>query len=419
MTINLLSRLTTRRGVVAIAGLTTAAAAAAACIAGLMTFPLVANVAGLRIELAILATAVPVAFPICLLLFRTISRLEEQRRDLHAREELLTTAQRIAKLGYWHFDLKTSRFTLSDNVYDLLGDFDRTLDLTLPVLLSMTLPEDRKKLQGAHERIIRNGSCEQIEYRLTGLDGVEKTFWVDGQRIVDASGKPVRAYGACQDITEQKAMQAALRESEDHYRHSVELNPQIPWTADPESSVLEMGPRWTELTGMSREESLGSGWTAALHPDDAVPLSEHIAICRAEGRRMDWEARFRLIDGSYRWFRLRSSARRDSQGEVIRWYGTSEDIHDRKTTYTALQESEAFSRSVLDSSPDCVKVVDMEGRLQFMNGPGIKLMEISDYDRLHGKRWDDLWPEESRDRVRQALNTARSGGISPPICLRS
>lgn len=120
------SDLTSKRRVVRLTSLTTAAAAAAACLIGLITFPLVASVDGPLILVAIMATAAPVAFPICLVLIRTILRLEEQRGDIHAREEQMAMAQRIAKLGYWHFDVETAQFTLSDNVHDLLGDHGRT-----------------------------------------------------------------------------------------------------------------------------------------------------------------------------------------------------------------------------------------------------------------------------------------------------
>ena len=325
-TITLISRLNAKHGVPLFTLFATAVAAAAASIVGLVTFPLLAGTTPTQMLPAVLATAVPVALPITLFLIRAIARVEEQRRDLHAREELLTTAQRFAKLGYWHYDVKTTRFTLSENLHDLLGDRDRTLDLTILVLLSMAHPDDREMLQDALERIINNGTCEEIEYRITGLDGVEKTFWVDGRRSVDASGNTVRAYGACQDITDQKAVQAALRESEDHYRHAVELNPQMPWTANPQGDLLEVSPRWVELMGMTREESLGQGWAMALHPDDLEPLRRCVSRSLANSEPMDVEARFRLVNGIYRWFRLRSFARRDSRGAVVLWYGTTEDI---------------------------------------------------------------------------------------------
>ena len=410
--INFVSRPTAKHSVTLVSALATAAAGAAACAVGLVTFPFLAGTPAGPFLPAILATAVLVASPICLFLIRMISRMEGQRRDLHAREVLLTTAQRFAKLGYWHYDVKTSRITLSDNLHDLLGDPDGTLDLTLSVLLGMAPPDEREMLQRALERIIVDGTCEQIEYRITGLDGINRTFWVDGQRIVDAIGKPIRAYGACQDITDQKAIEAALRESEDHYRHAVELNPQMPWTADSQGNILEIGPRWVELMGMTREESLGQGWAVALHPEDEAPLHQYVSKCLANSEPMDIEVRFRVVGGSYRWFRLRSFPRRDDQGVVVRWYGTTDDINDRKIVDAALRESEAFSRSILDSSTDCVKVIDLEGHLQFMNGPGLRIMEIEDYQIVRGRSWDELWPEESRDKVRQAVETARTGGLA-------
>src|SRR3546814_17764489 len=62
----------------------------------------------------------------------------------------------------------------------------------------------------------------------------------------------------------------ALRRGEEHYLFSVELNPQIPWISDPEGQLVEVGPRWTELTGTPAEDAFGEGWTNSLNPD-ALP----------------------------------------------------------------------------------------------------------------------------------------------------
>src|SRR3546814_4803125 len=59
--------------------------------------------------------------------------------------------------------------------------------------------------------------------------------------------------------SEMSVLIEALRRSEEHYRFSVELNPQIPWISDPEGQIVEVGPRWTELTGTPAEDELGAG----------------------------------------------------------------------------------------------------------------------------------------------------------------
>ncbi|TGN56557.1 EAL domain-containing protein [Paracoccus liaowanqingii] len=396
--------------IIAVFALALGGAVALACLVGTGTFPLLAGIPARSVVAAVAATAFLVALPIVFMLTFLIARFAGRQRNLAAREELFVTAQQIGKFGYWHYDVKTSKFTLSDNVHDLLGDPNCTLQMDLPRLLEMTDPDDRDMLSQALHRIVVEGSREEIEYRLTGLDGVQKTFWVDGKRMLDRAGNPLRAYGACRDITDQKKIEAALRESEAHYRYAVELNAQIPWTADAEGNVEELGPRWFWYTGMKREDALGTGWASALHPEDLelnLPLwSEALR----SGEPIDVEYRLRQTGGSWRWFRARAAPRRNDQGSIVRWYGTLEDIHDRKMANVALRESEAFARSILESTPDCVRVVDLDGHVQFMNGPGMREMKIDDFEsRLKGQVWASLWPADARETIECAVDAARQG----------
>ena len=76
----------------------------------------------------------------------------------------------------------------------------------------------------------------------------------------------------------------------------------------------------------------------------------------------------------------------------------------------ALRVSEAFNRSILENSPDCVKVLDAAGRLMDMNANGLCLMEIDDFATVEGRLWCDLWPQEERAEVLAAIEAARAGG---------
>ena len=126
---------------------------------------------------------------------------------------------------------------------------------------------------------------------------------------------------------ERARMLAALRESEEHYRHTVEQNPQIPWTADPQGNLLSISSRWTELTGLPEAEALGAGWVKALHPDDAAGALAQWTEDVAQGTPADLDYRIRRVTGEYIWLRARASARRDENGAIVRWYGTLEDVH--------------------------------------------------------------------------------------------
>ena len=86
-------------------------------------------------------------------------------------------------------------------------------------------------------------------------------------------------------------------------------------------------------------------------------------------------------------------------------YDVTEMVLIRKKT----EASEAFNRSILDISPDCIKVLDTEGRLQFMSTNGLCLMEINDFSRYKGQYWWNLWAEQDRPMIRDAIAKALTG----------
>lgn len=86
------------------------------------------------------------------------------------------------------------------------------------------------------------------------------------------------------------------------------------------------------------------------------------------------------------------------------------EISQRRSVEEALRASEAFSRSVVDSSIDCIKVLDLEGRLLSMNHAGQRALGIADLARYLHSSWIDFWPGLDRDAARLAVHTATVGG---------
>ena len=148
----------------------------------------------------------------------------------------------------------------------------------------------------------------------------------------------------------------ALEQSQEHYRYSVDLNPQIPWTSDPDGSICDIGMRWTVLTGMSIEDGMGSGWIRAVHPDDLERvLDQWRAVLESEDHPMaDLRYRLRRADGHYCWVRARSYPRHDAAGRVVKWYGNLEDIDDQVAAETALRDSEERYRLASRATNDLI-----------------------------------------------------------------
>jgi PAS domain S-box-containing protein len=88
---------------------------------------------------------------------------------------------------------------------------------------------------------------------------------------------------------------------------------------------------------------------------------------------------------------------------------TLRDETERVAAEARLSDSEAFLRSVLDASTDCVKVIERDGTLAFMNTNGQSLLEIEDFGALQGQEYAALWPEAGAAQVRHAVAEALAG----------
>ncbi len=77
-----------------------------------------------------------------------------------------------------------------------------------------------------------------------------------------------------------------------------------------------------------------------------------------------------------------------------------------KESAAALRESVAFNHSILDSSGDCIHVLDTGGRILEMNATSLSVFEITDFAQYSGKEWISFWPDEAKPDVRAALDTA-------------
>ncbi|MBD2499607.1 hybrid sensor histidine kinase/response regulator [Anabaena azotica] len=134
-----------------------------------------------------------------------------------------------------------------------------------------------------------------------------------------------------QEINERQRILEVLKESEERYRYLAEAIPQIVWTANANGDCDYYNQNWCDYTGLTLEQSLGSGWLTVLHPED-VERSYEVWLKAVEtGTLYENEYRFkRAVDGSYRWQLGRAFPLKDQQGKVVKWFGTCTDIHEQK-----------------------------------------------------------------------------------------
>jgi PAS domain S-box-containing protein len=161
-------------------------------------------------------------------------------------------------------------------------------------------------------------------------------------------GKPKRWIGTSTDVHDEVLALNALREAEDHSQFRTETSPQIPWLAGPDGMIYEHGPQWEKLTGLTADD-MPESQMLVLHPEDAPAMIITWSRCLETGEPFDCEHRIKVKTGEYRWMRSQAVARKGADDQILRWYGTTEDIHERKSAVHALLESEERYRSLAES----------------------------------------------------------------------
>jgi PAS domain S-box-containing protein len=122
-----------------------------------------------------------------------------------------------------------------------------------------------------------------------------------------------------------------LQEQEKKFREAVETMPALAFVLDPRGNRAFFNRGWLEYTGLSSEQASGSGWQAAVHPQDLKRVAERWGASNTTGQPLDYEARLRRgLDGAWRWFLIRAVPVRDKHGKIAKWCGVATDIEDRK-----------------------------------------------------------------------------------------
>jgi PAS domain S-box-containing protein len=184
---------------------------------------------------------------------------------------------------------------------------------------------------------------------------------------------------------EAKRSEDALRKSEDGLRIVIDTIPAMAWSVLPDGAVDFLNQRWLDYAGVSLEQYIEAP-TRAIHPEDIPRVLEKWLAVMAAGEPYEDEMRLRRADGEYRWFLIRTVPLRDEQGNIVKWYGTSTDIEDRKRAEDALRESEDRLRHVVDTIPAIVWSALPDGSVDFVNDRWLQYTGLSREDSL-GWRW--------------------------------
>lgn len=169
------------------------------------------------------------------------------------------------------------------------------------------------------------------------------------------------------DISERKRVEAALRQSEERFRSLMEACAQIIWNTNAAGELVTEQPSWSAFTGQSFEEYKSWGWLSAMHPDDRTHVDRVWSAAVANRSLYEVEFRMRRYDGEYRFMSCRAVPIVEPDGTIREWIGANTDITERQQAETALAESEAKFRHLVENATDLIWSSTLDGILTYIS----------------------------------------------------
>lgn len=225
----------------------------------------------------------------------------------------------------------------NDSWYDYTGDDKNQINISW---LNIVHPEERPYVIDIWQDAIAKNMNYSVEARLRNAHGDYRWHLVIAKPLEDSgSGLFFHRAGIATDIHDLRVAREKFKESEETFRTIANTLPQIVWSALPDGYHDYFNDRFYEITGLPRGSSFGVEWIGLVHKDDENKLWQAWQKSLDTGEPYNVEYRIKHRNGQYRWTLARALPIRNEGGKIIRWMGTSTDIHEQKLAQEQLQEA--------------------------------------------------------------------------------
>jgi PAS domain S-box-containing protein len=256
---------------------------------------------------------------------RDISHEKAAEASLSESERLFRVTFERAAVGVAHMATNGHWLRVNQAVCDILGYTEA--ELIGGDFRTLTYPEDLEpNIRLARQLLADEAQSYRIEKRYIRKDGSVIWAMLTSSLVRGPDGEPQHFVSVIEDISDRKAAEAALLESEQRWRTLAAALPQLVWTCTADGRTDYVSDRWVAFTGRDLDTVLRDGVYDLIHPDD---IGQMIAAWQRSvngAEIFDWDGRMRRHDGAWRWFKHRAFAVRWPEGAIQRWFGTSTDI---------------------------------------------------------------------------------------------
>jgi PAS domain S-box-containing protein len=289
---------------------------------------------------------------------------------LREKDDQLKLAMEAARLGTWEFFLAGHKFVSSYRSRALFGR-PPDVELTFEEFIGMLHPDDRNVLHQAYLRAMEPSGLSEFEisYRIIRPDGAVRWIAARGKGIFSGAGserKPVRLIGTVQDITQKKAAEKAVHDSEEKFRTAFRSNPEaMTITTLADGVYLDVNDAFLRVTGFTRQDVVGRKSLDVGIWIEMEDRSRLMQILMANGHLESMETSFRKKNGELVFVHF--SAELIEIGQVQCVLATSQDVTERTRVTEELRRSEEQHRSLIERAPFGICRISAQGRFLLVN----------------------------------------------------
>jgi len=331
---------------------------------------------------------------------RDLTLRKSQEDQLRHKEEVLAKAEQLAHVGAWEYDIAGDEFRYSREFARIHGirSGDRQY-ISLSELTQIAHPDDLPAIQEAFDNTVLHGLPYKMQKRIIRRDTEEvRTVQVYGEAVCDATGHPVRIYGATRDITEEIRVKQALVDRELERTTILDNLPDILVLQDLHNRVLWANKAACDSIGQPRDALIGRFCYEIWEKrDDACPdcpVSESISIGQPQGCVKT------TLDGQT--WRVRGCPITNDEGQITHVLEISENITDRLKLEEERRNHQIELEQIFNAIPDAIVYADGERRIMRTNAAFTRLFGYS-IDDVRSRKTRMLYLDEKEFEVQGAL----------------
>jgi PAS domain S-box-containing protein len=299
--------------------------------------------------------------------YEDVTEERATRAKLRDSEERYALVSQAAAEGIYDWNIADNSLYVSERVMEIFG-FEG--HLTSGDWYGRVHPDDAEGYRNALRECFR-GKTEKVacEYRIKARDGSYR--WVEdhGLPVRNARGRAVRLVGCVSDVGERRAMEQALRYSEQRYATALQAINESVYEWDIVSGEMYYSPRLHGALGLTSDQlRTREDWLNRIHPDDMPGFrAANVAHLKGETERLEVEYRYRHNDGTWHWARQHGVASRDANGRAHTMSGSTGDITAEKRLAEELDQARRRLHDALETIDEGFVLFDAEDRIVMCN----------------------------------------------------